>query len=107
MKKIAILLPGHLRTWEYCKQNFIDNFIEVVQNYIDTFSPKCTIIHSTVAPGTTSKIKGNVCHSPVRGLHPNLDLGIKTFLKYIGSDDPEVGSLYQNHLSELGIKSYI
>ena len=54
---------------------FIDNFIEVVQNYIDTFSPKCTIIHSTVAPGTTSKIKGNVCHSPVRGLHPNLEIG--------------------------------
>lgn len=86
---------------------FIDNFVEVVQNYIDIFSPKCTVIHSTVAPGTTSKIKGKVCHSPVRGLHPNLDLGIKIFLKYIGADDREVGILYQNHLSEMGIKSHI
>jgi len=86
---------------------FIDNFINVVQGYIDKFSPKYTVIHSTVAPGTTSQIKGNVCHSPVRGLHPNLDLGIKTFLKYIGSDDQEVGINYQNHLSELGIKSHI
>lgn len=86
---------------------FIDNFIGVVQEYIDNFSPKCTVIHSTVAPGTTSQINGRVCHSPVRGLHPNLDLGIKTFLKYIGADDQEVGLNYQNHLSDLGIKSYI
>lgn len=26
--KIAILICGHLRTWEHCKQNFIDNFLD-------------------------------------------------------------------------------
>lgn len=86
---------------------FIENFISVVQDYIEKFSPKYTVIHSTVAPGTTQSIGGNVCHSPVRGLHPNLDLGIKTFLKYIGSDNPDVGLQYKDHLGELGIQSYI
>jgi UDP-N-acetyl-D-mannosaminuronate dehydrogenase len=86
---------------------FIENFVEVVQEYIDKFNPKYTVIHSTVSPGTTEKIKGNVCHSPVRGLHPNLDVGIKTFLKYIGSDNEEVGIAYRNHLNEMGIESYL
>ena len=60
---------------------FIDNFVSVVQGYINQVKPRLTVIHSTVAPGTTKKINGRVCHSPVRGVHPNLHTGIKTFLK--------------------------
>jgi UDP-N-acetyl-D-mannosaminuronate dehydrogenase len=86
---------------------FISDFVNVVNQYIDKFSPELVVIHSTVAPGTTEKINGRVCHSPIRGLHPNLDLGIKTFLKYIGSEDPNVAIEYQNHLSELGVVSYV
>jgi UDP-N-acetyl-D-mannosaminuronate dehydrogenase len=86
---------------------FTDDFILEVNEYIEVLEPKLTVIHSTVAPGTTEKIIGRVCHSPVRGLHPNLDLGIKTFLKYIGSNDFEVSQEYHNHLTELGIQSHI
>lgn len=86
---------------------FIDNFVEVVKNYIEKSNPSYTIIHSTVSPGTTKLIGGKVCHSPMRGLHPNLDLGMKTFLKYIGPEDAESAISYQTHLLELGIKSYI
>lgn len=86
---------------------FISNFVNVVNEYIDRFKPELVVVHSTVAPGTTARINGKVCHSPVRGLHPNLDLGIKTFLKYIGSEDPNVATQYQNHLSELGVVSYV
>jgi UDP-N-acetyl-D-mannosaminuronate dehydrogenase len=86
---------------------FIDNFVPVVQEYILNSNPKYTIIHSTVAPGTTKLIGGKVCHSPMRGLHPNLDLGMKTFLKYIGPEDQESAKMYQEHLDSLGIKSYI
>lgn len=86
---------------------FIENFVDVVKDYINKYNPEYTVIHSTVSPGTTEKIGGKVCHSPVRGLHPNLDLGIKTFLKYIGSEDQDVSISYQKHLEELGIKSYI
>jgi len=86
---------------------FTDDFILEVNEYIEVLEPKLTVIHSTVAPGTTEKIIGRVCHSPVRGLHPNLDLGIKTFLKYIGSNDFDVSQEYHNHLTELGIRSHI
>ena len=74
---------------------FIDNFVEVVKNYIEKSNPSYTIIHSTVSPGTTKLIGGKVCHSPMRGLHPNLDLGMKTFLKYIGPEDVESAISYQ------------
>jgi UDP-N-acetyl-D-mannosaminuronate dehydrogenase len=86
---------------------FISDFVNVVNEYIDRFKPELVVIHSTVAPGTTAKIIGKVCHSPVRGLHPNLDLGIKTFLKYIGSEDQSVAIQYQNHLSQLGVVSHV
>ena len=86
---------------------FIDNFVNIVNEYIDTLNPRLIVIHSTVEPGTTSQIKGRVCHSPVRGLHPNLSLGIKTFIKYISSDDINNSIEYQNHLNSLNIKSFI
>lgn len=86
---------------------FVDNFVELVKQYIAKANPKYTIIHSTVSPGTTKLIGGKICHSPMRGLHPNLDLGMKTFLKYIGPEDCESAKLYQEHLTSIGIKSYI
>jgi hypothetical protein len=74
---------------------FIENFVDVVKDYISNSNPNYTIIHSTVAPGITKLIGGKVCHSPMRGLHPNLDLGMKNFLKYIGPEDLESAILYQ------------
>ena len=86
---------------------FVENFVEIVKTYISKSNPNYTIVHSTVAPGTTKLIGGKICHSPMRGLHPNLDLGMKTFLKYIGPEDTDSAVLYQNHLKSIGIDSYI
>lgn len=86
---------------------YTENFVNIVKKYIQQSNPKYTVIHSTVSPGTTKKIGKNVCHSPIRGLHPNLDVGIKTFVKYIGSEDKDISLQYQEHLKKLGIKSYI
>ena len=84
-----------------------DKFISVVKREIKEVKPKITIIHSTVAPGTTKKIGGMVVHSPVRGVHPKLFEGIKTFVKYIGADDKKAGELAKKHLKSLGIKTEI
>jgi UDP-N-acetyl-D-mannosaminuronate dehydrogenase len=86
---------------------YTKNFVVVVQKYIDDFNPSLTIVHSTVAPHTTKQLKGRVCHSPVRGLHPNLTEGIKTFEKYIGSEDVEVALEYGKHLVKMGIACYV
>ncbi len=84
-----------------------DKFIDIVGKEIKETNPKLTIIHSTVAPGTTKKIGGMVVHSPVRGVHPKLFEGIKTFVKYIGADNEKAGKLAEKHLKSLGIKTKV
>lgn len=86
-----------------------DNFIKIVSKEINQIKPKLTIIHSTVIPGTTkelaTKVSSMVVHSPIRGVHPRLHEGIKTFVKYIGADDKKAGTLAEKHLKSLGIKT--
>ena len=91
-----------------------ENFVEIVKKEIKKIKPKLTIIHSTVAPGTTKKIVlalpeelKMVVHSPIRGMHPKLYKGIKTFVKYIGADNKKAGIMAKRHLESLGIKTKI
>ena len=84
-----------------------ENFVKIVKGEIEKIKPKLTIIHSTVAPGTTKKIGGMVVHSPIRGMHPKLFTGIKTFVKYIGADSKKAGRMAKEHLESLGIKTKV
>ncbi len=84
-----------------------NSFVKVVKKEIKITKPKLTIIHSTVAPGATKKIGGMVVHSPIRGIHPNLYRGIKTFVKYIGTDNKMAGNMAEKHLKSLGIKTKV
>lgn len=64
-----------------------DKFIEQVKAYQEKFllEDGLTIIHSTVQVGTCDQL--NAVASPVRGIHPNLVPGIRTFIKYFGGKD--------------------
>ncbi len=91
-----------------------ENFVKIVKKEIKEIKPTITIIHSTIAPGTTKKIISGlpracrgVVHSPVRGMHPKLYPGIKTFVKYIGADNKKAGQLAKKHLESLGIKTKV
>lgn len=42
------------------------------------------IVHSTVKCGTTAKFGSRAVHSPIRGVHPHLAAGIRTFEKCFG-----------------------
>ena len=87
---------------------FNTDFIKTVIKEIKEIEPKLVIIHSTVAPGTTKKIdkqtNAMVAHSPIRGIHPHLYKGIKTFVKYIGAEDKKVALAAKRHLQGLKIK---
>lgn len=83
------------------------NFIKIVKKEIKGIKPKLIIIHSTVPVGTTKKIGSSAVHSPIRGVHPHLHEGIKTFVKYIGADDAKAGEAAKKHLENLGIKTKI
>lgn len=87
---------------------YLKDFQEIVTENIIEYKPKLVIIHSTIGLGSTLSLYkkfGNVVHSPVRGVHPNLYEGIKTFVKYIGADNRKIGLKAAKHFEKLGIKN--
>lgn len=81
---------------------YSDRFINDVAAYKEIFQPKYTVIHSTVPVGT-SKFLG-VHHSPIRGIHPNLDKGIKTFVKFVSGPQAEEVA---KEFNKFGIKTRV
>lgn len=61
---------------------YSDVFLGQVSKYIGFYSPKYTVVHSTVPVGTCDKI--GAIHSPVRGQHYDMKTSLKTFVKYVG-----------------------
>lgn len=84
---------------------YSEKFVDIVKKEIKNINPLLTIIHSTVAPGTTKKIGGMIAHSPMRGTHPKLFHGMKTFVKYIGADNIKAGKMAERHLRGAGMKT--
>ena len=73
---------------------YSEEFISEVYRYKKIFNPEYVIIHSTVPLGTSRKCVA--MHSPIRGLHPNLEEGIRTFVKFIGGDQvSEVADVFR------------
>lgn len=87
---------------------FSKTFIKDAVNYINKIKPQLVIIESTVAPKTTQKIakkiKAEICHSPVRGVHPHLLEGLKTFDKYIGPASLNSAKMASKYYRSLGLK---
>lgn len=90
---------------------YSDDFVEQVCECAQEENPKNVIIHSTVVIGATRKIiqesgRRNICHSPVRGVHPNLYEGLQTFEKYVGfSEIGEFSETVCEHFKQLGVKT--
>ena len=78
------------------------NFILEVKKYQHDYNPKYTVIHSTVPPGTCKKL--GAIHSPILGIHPNLEEGIKTFPKYLGG---EKASEIADYFRRAGLTVYV
>jgi len=57
-------------------------FEEDVATYRQHHGATLVIVHSTVPLGTCERI--DAVHSPIRGVHPNLEEGIRTFVKFFG-----------------------
>lgn len=61
-----------------------EKFIDWVAAYQHWSVPRLTIVHSTVPVGTTRQLGPDTAHSPVNGVHPHLEEGLRTFPKWIG-----------------------
>ena len=66
---------------------YSDSFIDIVRTYQERYEPTHTVIHSTVPVGTSRKLKA--IHSPVTGMHPNLESSIRTFKKFFAGEGAE------------------
>lgn len=75
------------------------NFIQNVKDYQEKYNPKYTIIHSTVPVGTSNSLQA--IHSPIRGIHPYLEAGLRTFPKFIGGNG---GSGVADYFRRAGLK---
>lgn len=79
---------------------FDKDFLQEVQRYEDLFKPGLVIIHSTVPVGVSSLLAA--VHSPIRGVHPDLEDGIRTFTKFFGGERAkEAAEIFE----EKGIKT--
>lgn len=78
---------------------YSDEFISEVKRYQKLHNPLYTVIHSTVPVGTCRQL--NAISSPCRGIHPNLESGIRTFHKFLGG---EQASEVADYFRKAGIK---
>ena len=69
---------------------FSNEFIDVVEGYKALYAPDLVVIHSTVPVGISRQL--DAVHSPCRGVHPNLEEGIRTFIKFFGGERSEEAS---------------
>ena len=79
---------------------YTKEFNQVVKN--NKMIAPLVIIHSSVPIGTCDKL--GVVHSPIRGVHPHLEKGIRTFVKYFGGKE---GKKAAKIFQELGIKTRV
>ena len=81
---------------------YSDAFVEEVKRYQKKYKPTHTVIHSTCPVGTSRQC--DAVHSPIIGMHPNLDEGIKTFTKFLGG---EKASEVAQYFRRAGLKVYL
>lgn len=74
-----------------------NKFEETVEWYISMSD--LVIVHSSVPVGSCDDL--GVVHSPIRGVHPNLEKGIRTFVKYFGGKRAREAALI---FFDLGLK---
>ncbi len=80
---------------------YSERFNETVGMYKDCVSD-LVIVHSSVPVGTCDKLE--VVHSPIKGVHPHLAKGIKTFVKPFGGKNAQKAA---NIFKKLGIKTRV
>lgn len=71
-------------------------FVEQVRQYVKTYAADMVVVHSTVPVGTCDN--NGWVHSPVRGIHPELEKGIRTFTKFFGGERAqEAAHIFREH----------
>lgn len=100
--------PDKLEVLHVCIPGNLPNFSDIVIETIEHHMPDMVINHASTKPNTTLRIWRKypiIVHSPIRGVHPNLYEGIKTFVKFVGADEWSFGKAVVNYLNQIGMKA--
>jgi hypothetical protein len=98
----------HVDVLHICYPFQIMDFIDETARYISYFRPALTMIHSTVAVGTTRAIAETtgmpVVNSPVRGKHTRMLGDLQFYTKFVGAIDRAAAEHAARHLESVGLK---
>lgn len=86
-KHTGVMATGQYDVIHIC-YSYSDDFVQSVKDYKEQFGAKYIVIHSTVPVGTSTRC--GAVHSPIRGVHPYLEMSIRIFVKYFGGKDAEI-----------------
>jgi UDP-N-acetyl-D-mannosaminuronate dehydrogenase len=104
-------LIEHVDVLHVCYPFEIKDFIGETARYIELYKPALTIINSTVGIGTTRSVAdrtgASVVNSPVRGKHVRMLEELRTYTKFVGAVDPDVGEQAAKHFQAAGLKTKI
>jgi len=102
---------GNVDVLHVCYPFEIKDFIGETTRYIDRYKPALTIINSTVAVGTTRAVMERtgaaVAFSPVRGKHVRMLQELRSYTKFVGAIDPEIGRRAADHFAGAGLKTAV
>ncbi len=93
---------------------FTDKFTDNILSLAKRFSPEAIVIHSTISPGTTSKLQSKlsipVIYSATRGVHKRMLNDLRRYTKFyaIEKDAPRAewaAKTYSSLLKKCGVKS--
>ena len=103
--------PGDIDVMHVCYPFRIHDFIGETARYIQRFNPGLTVIHSTVAVGTTRAVAERtgaaVVNSPVRGKHTRMAADLLHYDKFVGGVDTAAAESAARHFEVAGMKTRI
>lgn len=103
--------PGDIDVMHVCYPFKINDFIGQTARYIKQYNPKLTVIHSTVAVGTTRAVAeqtgATVVNSPVRGKHTRMAADLLRYDKFVGGLDAASAERAARHFESVGMKTRV
>ena len=103
--------PGDIDVMHVCYPFRITDFIGETARYIQRFNPHLTVIHSTVAVGTTRAVAertgATVVNSPVRGKHTRMAADLLHYDKFVGGVDAASTERAARHFESVGMKTRV
>lgn len=84
----------------------LPDFVGTTVSYIEKYKPALTIINSTLAVGTTRKVRERVTapvvYSPVRGKHAKMEQDMLHYQKFVGGFDEQSTQRAADHFAGAG-----